>query len=159
LAPQLWMLSWQEMSHYVCKKIWHREEKRPTQLSLDDNLTRDYIRIWPFDFEYSMAFIMYINKCATICVYLLGIIQIVIGKIQKVRCAMVKLKGFFFESGFQINIFCYQFKCEICDYTCSTKSNTKKHFELVHEGKKSFKCEVCGYCCSQKVTWRTCISS
>ena len=67
-------------------------EKRPTQLSLYDNLTRDYIRIWPFDFEYSMAFIMYINKCATICVYLLGIIQIVIGKIQKVRC--VKLKKY-----------------------------------------------------------------
>ena len=93
LAPQLWMLSWQEMSHYICKKKYDIEKKRPTQLSLDDNLTRDYIRIWPFDFEYSMAFIMYINKCATICVYLLGIIQIVIGKIQKVRC--VKLKVFF----------------------------------------------------------------
>ena len=75
------------------------EKKRPTQLSLDDNLTRDYIRIWPFDFEYSMAFIMYINKCATICVYLLGIIQIVIGKIQKVRCAMFKIKYFFFQVG------------------------------------------------------------
>ena len=85
------------------QKKYDIEKKRPTQLSLDDNLTRDYIRIWPFDFEYSMAFIMYINKCATICVYLLGIIQIVIGKIQKVRC--VKLKVVFFESGFQINIF------------------------------------------------------
>ena len=77
------------------------EKKRPTQLSLDDNLTRDYIRIWPFDFEYSMAFIMYINKCATICVYLLGIIQIVIGKIRKVRCVMLKVFTFF-ELGFQI---------------------------------------------------------
>ena len=83
------------MSHYICKKKYDIEKKRPTQLSLDDNLTRDYIRIWPFDFEYSMAFIMYINKCATICVYLLGIIQIVIGKIQKVRCATFKIKYFF----------------------------------------------------------------
>ena len=103
LAPQLWMLSWQEMSHYICKKKYDIEKKRPTQLSLDDNLTRDYIRIWPFDFEYSMAFIMYINKYATICVYLLGIIQIVIGKIQKVRC--VKLKGFFSSRAFKSTSF------------------------------------------------------
>ena len=40
--------------------------------------------------------------------------------------------------------------CELCDYTCSLKSNLKRHILSVHEGNKPFKCDICDYSCSQK---------
>ena len=50
------------------------------------------------------------------------------------------------------------YECEVCDYTCSNKSNFKRHVSLVHEGKKpfkkrkkiTFKCEACDSSFSEK---------
>ena len=37
------------------------------------------------------------------------------------------------------------FRCNICDYSCSQKSNMKSHVTYVHEGQKPFKCDICDY--------------
>ena len=42
------------------------------------------------------------------------------------------------------------FRCDICDYSCSQKSNMKTHVASVHEEKKPFKCNICEYGCSTK---------
>ena len=46
------------------------------------------------------------------------------------------------------------FKCDICNYSCSDKTNLKRHSESVHvythEGKKQFKCDICDFRCSHK---------
>ena len=42
------------------------------------------------------------------------------------------------------------FKCNICDYSCSTKSDLNRHVASVHEGKKPFKCDICDYSSSRK---------
>ena len=42
------------------------------------------------------------------------------------------------------------FKCEVCDYKFSQKSDMKKHVASVHEGKKPFKCDICDYSRYQK---------
>ena len=41
-------------------------------------------------------------------------------------------------------------KCSICDYSCSTTKNLKKHVEAVHDGKKPHKCSICNYSSSTK---------
>ena len=38
------------------------------------------------------------------------------------------------------------FKCELCDYKCSSNSSLKQ----VHDEIKDFKCELCKYSCSRK---------
>ena len=40
------------------------------------------------------------------------------------------------------------FKCDICDYYCSQKSDMNTYVVSVHEGKKPFKCDICEYRCS-----------
>ena len=35
------------------------------------------------------------------------------------------------------------FKCNICEYSCSEKSNMNKHIRAVHEGKGKSKCKIC----------------
>ena len=42
------------------------------------------------------------------------------------------------------------FKCDICDYSCSQKSNMNKHVKSVHAGKKPLKCDMCEFSCSQR---------
>ena len=42
------------------------------------------------------------------------------------------------------------FKCDICDYYCSQKSDMNTYVVSVHEGKKPFKCGICKYSSSQK---------
>ena len=42
------------------------------------------------------------------------------------------------------------FKCEICGYSFSRKSNMTQHVLSVHEEKKPFKCNNCHYSCSEK---------
>ena len=37
---------------------------------------------------------------------------------------------------------------EICDKTFTVKSAMKKHAASVHEKKKQFKCDICEYSCS-----------
>ena len=36
-----------------------------------------------------------------------------------------------------------QFKCDICNYSCSIKKTMKTHVASVHKGKKPFKCNDC----------------
>ena len=42
------------------------------------------------------------------------------------------------------------FKCDICDYICSFKSNLKRHIDSVHGNKEPCKCDICGYSYFQK---------
>ena len=42
------------------------------------------------------------------------------------------------------------FKCDICDYICSQKSDMKRHVKSVHEGKRPFKCDICNASFAQK---------
>ena len=51
------------------------------------------------------------------------------------------------------------FKCDFCNYTCSQKSDLKKHVKSVHEGKKHFKCDFCNSAFSQKSNLNTHIAS
>ena len=51
------------------------------------------------------------------------------------------------------------FKCDICDYRCSQKSNMNKHVASVHEGKKPFKCDICDYSFSQKSVMKSHVES
>ena len=51
------------------------------------------------------------------------------------------------------------FKCDNCEYSCSTKSMMKGHDAFVHEGKKSFKCDVCDYTRSPKSLMKRHVSS
>ena len=47
------------------------------------------------------------------------------------------------------------FKCDICDYSFSQKSDLKKHHESVHEGKRPFKCEICEKTFNRKTNMAT----
>ena len=41
----------------------------------------------------------------------------------------------------------------ICDYSCTRKTNLKKHIDTIHEGKKlhkPYKCSICDYSCTKK---------
>ena len=39
-------------------------------------------------------------------------------------------------------------KCEICDYSFSSKQIWKRHMESIHEGKKQHRCSICEYASS-----------
>ena len=44
-------------------------------------------------------------------------------------------------------------KCPICDYSCTRKTNLKKHIDTIYEGKKlhkPYKCSICDYSCTKK---------
>jgi hypothetical protein len=43
-----------------------------------------------------------------------------------------------------------KFKCDKCDYKCSTKSNLNIHIKQVHDKIKDIKCNLCDYKCSRK---------
>ena len=42
------------------------------------------------------------------------------------------------------------FKFEVCDYSCTEKSQLNQHVAAVHQIKKQFKCKICKYSCSGK---------
>ena len=43
---------------------------------------------------------------------------------------------------------CERFKCDKCEYTCSTNGDLQKHIKAVHNKIKDFECELCDYKCS-----------
>ena len=44
------------------------------------------------------------------------------------------------------------FKCDKCEYVCSSKGNLQKHVNIVHAKLKDFKCVKCDYVCSSNDT-------
>ena len=42
------------------------------------------------------------------------------------------------------------FKCQICDYSCTQKTDMTHHVSFVHEKKEPFKCDICSYSCFLK---------
>ena len=48
------------------------------------------------------------------------------------------------------------FKCDICDYRSSRKSDLNKHVASVHEVNKPFKYDMCDHRCSQKSHSKKC---
>ena len=52
-----------------------------------------------------------------------------------------------------------QNRCNICDYTTSNRSDVKRHFEAVHEGKKPHKCSICNKSFSKKSSLKTHVES
>ena len=51
-----------------------------------------------------------------------------------------------------------EFKCKVCDFTCSQKGHLKQHVALVHEGVKPYKCLHCAKFCTTKGNLRQHIS-
>ena len=51
------------------------------------------------------------------------------------------------------------FKCEICNYKNSDKTNLKKHIASFHDGEKPFKCEVCNYTFTEKFSLKRHVAS
>ena len=51
------------------------------------------------------------------------------------------------------------FKCYICDYSCSKRSNMKTHVSMVHEEIKPFKCDIYDYSCSLKSSMKRHVTS
>ena len=41
-----------------------------------------------------------------------------------------------------------KYKCEQCDYSCSTNGHLKQHIKMVHDKIKDIDCEQCDYKCS-----------
>ena len=46
------------------------------------------------------------------------------------------------------------YKCLICDYNFTKKSNLKTHIDAIHEGKKPHKCSICDYSCTRKASFK-----
>ena len=51
------------------------------------------------------------------------------------------------------------FKCDICDYNFSLRTDMKRHMASVHEGVKPFKCDICDYSCSEKGSMKRHVAS